>query len=98
MFSPSLLFRKKINKTKSGLFSVYANAYLCLLPRGFRHDNNGLIKIQSLVAPAHILKTNERPELWQTEFPDSAVKNRLSFGSFGVCRELVMSSEIRHDL
>ena len=48
------------------------------------------------MAPAHILKKpNKRPELWQREFPDPPVKKRLSFGSFGFCRELVMNSELR---
>ena len=40
-------------------------------------------------------KINKRPELWQTECPDPPVKKRLSFGSFGFCRELVMSSDLR---
>ena len=47
------------------------------------------------MAPAQILKFNKRPELWQTEFPDPPVTKRLSFGSFGFRRELVMSSELR---
>ena len=47
------------------------------------------------MAPARILKINKRPELWQTKFPDPPVKKRLSFGSFGFCRELVqMSGEL----
>ena len=53
-------------------------------------------KIPSLVAPAHIFKINKLLELWRTEFRELQVKKRLSFGSFGFCRELIqMRGELR---
>ena len=49
----------------------------------------------SIVEAEASTKINKRPELWQTECPDPPVKKKLSFGSFGFCRELVMSSDLR---
>lgn len=64
--------------------------------RSFRHDNNGFIKKKKVLwRLVTYSKTKKYQELWQTEFPDPPVQKRLSFGSFGFCRELVMSIELR---